>query len=700
MAETQQSAQGGKFVVDKAISGGVCYLTLRGTLNVDFVGRKLAKSITTKKLVINMRHVRRFASWGMSEWMDFLRMCGERDVYVVECSAYALTQLNLVTGLLGHAKLVSFYAPFRCTSCGVEHETLFLLPRDRDTVRRLHRSEQPCQSCGQPALLEDQPAEFYEVLAGRPSFDIEDEVLAFLRSALRYDITPDVSRFRAYRGSKDSYTYLRLSGSVDALPADVLAGATSGTTVVDLEGIVFDPDLPDLQGWDAYVAEALDRVTALHLMGAPLPFLALGVRPEHLKSKVKIRTFSLAYDCQQCGVSTPYVVDVADNLEQLAEGITPTLRCPSCHASVLAGLTAAQSTFLRMLPVRDRDPALDKFLAAMRALPQTKLENCLAPSRAAAKEGSSRRSAYVGAGVAAVLLAGLGAGAYAWTQRNAARADVSRGSDPDDRGGPELVRPEWIFSSAPSSAYCQDAVNRLVCVGVSPHRVSRDEALVLATDAALEELANTVALRISDPFFRDVVMPKYGQARATRVSDFQNADLDRKTDPKSTKQFEAADEALVKARKRVVEALRLSGGAVVPTQRSDWYWEEYAGTNGRPNDYLVFVRYDVSVDVVRSLVTLYSTPATLDGTAAITAFPQLAWQYVDFKGGAMLTLVDPNHAPTGLAPQQIVTAVADQPVLDAQTFVRRFKERAAAGPVKLTVTGGDGVAKTLEVGTK
>src|SRR5262249_40641706 len=95
-----------KFAVEKATFGRVTLLTLQGTLHNAFEGRRLAESIRTKKVVVSMRDVRRFASWGMTEWMDFLRISADSDLYIVECSTYAVGQINLVTGLLGHAKLV------------------------------------------------------------------------------------------------------------------------------------------------------------------------------------------------------------------------------------------------------------------------------------------------------------------------------------------------------------------------------------------------------------------------------------------------------------------------------------------------------------------------------------------------------------------------------------------------------------------
>src|SRR5262252_755248 len=95
------------FAFEKSTLGRLTLLTLQGTLHSAFEGKRLAASLRTRKIVVNLRGVRRFASWGMTEWMDFLRINAERDLYVVECSTYAVGQINLVTGLLGQAKLLS-----------------------------------------------------------------------------------------------------------------------------------------------------------------------------------------------------------------------------------------------------------------------------------------------------------------------------------------------------------------------------------------------------------------------------------------------------------------------------------------------------------------------------------------------------------------------------------------------------------------
>jgi DNA-directed RNA polymerase subunit RPC12/RpoP len=687
-----------KFSVEKSVHGGITYLTMSGTLNVDFIGKKIAKLVKTHRIVVNMRAVRRFASWGMSEWMDFLRITSDHDVYVVECSTYALSQLNLVTGLLGTAKLVSYYASFRCGKCGEEIESQFVIPRDREMIRDLPLSHQDCPTCGGRARLEEYPAAFFETIADRPTFDIDDEVFRFLQTELRYDITPDINQFRAHRAVKDRRTYMRLSGNMSALPADNLVKACEGTTVVDLEGALAEN--ADLRPWHNFVTGAMDKVDSLQL-NCPVGFLEHGaVQTKDLKQKLKVRTFALQYDCVHCERSSAHMIDVANNLEELATGTPPTARCPTCRASLVANVPMQLAMLLRALPARDRDPVLDKLITQCREKGNDKLENCATPIAVAAEapgSGKPGRALYVALAMSTILVAGLGVvGFYLWKERTEkpvvqSTAGSQEANVPQDK----FNRPDWIDSAVPGTAYCRDLINRVMCVGISSYRTTKEDGAADASDAALEEVVQTVALKITDPFFKDSVQPQYGDARSKLLSAMQVADLDRKTDPAAAEAYAKADEAVRSARKRVVQVLQTSGGAAVPTQRTDWYWEEYAGENGKPNDILVFVRYDISLDAMRSLVDTYSASAIANGTTAMTAFPSLGWRYADFTGGAVLTKVHRKLAAAGIAPFQIVTAVGDQKVTDAAAFTRRLGETKDA--VKLTVKSGDEPAKVVDV---
>jgi hypothetical protein len=688
-----------RFSVQKTTSGGITFLTLHGTLNEAFEGRKIAESVRTKKLVVSMRDVRRFASWGMSEWMDFLRITADRDLYLVECSTYSLSQINLVTGLLGHGKLVSFYAAYRCGSCSEERDTLFIVPRDRERLPELPGSYQECTTCAGRARLEEYPAAFFDKIAERPLFDIDDEVLAFLRSHFGYDLAPDLTRFRAFRRFHNGYTYLRLSGDIARLPSDVLTAASEGTTVIDLAGIVFDP--AQVSEWRTYVQGALYKLKSLQLLNCPPWFLESAISPEDLRDKLKIRTFALSYDCLQCETRTAYMVDVAENLEQLVAGVAPAVACPVCQSSLVPVLSAEQLALMRFLPARDRDPALDKLLAAAQREPPEKLENCLAPQPARPQEvpGGPRRLLYVALALAVLLIGSLTAVVVTLWKRGGElppagglptpAADIAAKS----QGSATPERPEWIVSVVPLSAYCHDLINRLMCVGVSSYRRARDEAVAEANDAALEELVSAVGLKISEPFFRETIVGGYSAVRSKALSVLQATELERAAAPNA-----AAAAAVAKARKRVGELLHASGGAAVPAQRTDWYWEEYAAQKGGGTEFLVFIRYDVPLDAIKALVEKYSANTSILGSTAITAFPALAWQFPDFITGAMLTKVGSPLAGTGIAPQSVITAVGEQRVNDAASLAKRIQEwKQGSGPLKLMVKTGDAAEKVIEI---
>lgn len=696
---TSKARSQDKFSLDKSTFGGITFLTLQGTLNESFEGKKVAEAIRTKKVVVNMRNVRRFASWGMSEWMDFLRITADRDVYLVECSTYALSQINLVTGLLGHGKLVSFYAAYRCGSCGEERETLFLTPRDRDMIRDLPGSQQECPTCGGRARLEEYSAAFFDKIADRPPFDVDDEVLAFFRSNLSYDLTPDLTRFRAFRKIQNGYTYLRLSGNLATLPSDSLVAASEGTTVVDLSGVFFDPS--QLSDWRTYVHAAMGKLRSVQLLNCPPGFLEYAISPDDLREKLKVRSFVVPYDCLRCETRAAYMVDVAENLEQLAAGAAPAAFCQTCQSQLVPVLTSEQVAFMRVLPARERDPALDKFLASVRNEPTDRLENCLmagAPRHAAGAGGS--RLVLISALVLSILLiGGLAVVAVVLFKRT----EPAVADQPAPAGAPAVPgataapakpafeRPDWILSDVPSSAYCHDLVNRLMCVGVSSYRSSREEAVTEANDAALEELLSTVGLKITDPFFRETIMTGYSAVRAKGMSALQTAELDGASAADTP-----AGKAVAQARKRVVEILRASGGAAVPMQRSDWYWEEYAAKKGG-TEALVFIRYDVSLDAVRALVEKYSATTPVLGSTAMTAFPGLAWQYPDFTGGALLTKAAPPLSTAGLTPQSIIMAIGDQRVDDAPALAKRLDDWKPATDLKLTIKTGDAPARTLDL---
>ena len=661
-------------------------LTMFGTIDESFNGAKVASTIRANKLVIDLREVRRFASWGMAEWMNFLRAAGGIDLYFVECSAYAVQQMNLVSGLLGNGKLVSFFAPVRCNSCSEEFDTLVLLGNDGALGLDADKIQRPCPTCGGTARMAKDRTDLLTTVAKRPAFDIDDDVIGFLRSRFKYEIVPNANRFRAQRRERGGFTYLRLSGNLATLPATTLAESARGATVVDLAGVTYEPS--GLDGWRAFIGAALPKATTLQLLDCPVGFIRDGIAPEDLHTKLKVRTFFLRCTCAGCEATSTVLVDVAANLEQLSAGLIPDFHCKMCNAGLRGDVDPA---LLRQLPARERDVALDEFLAKARAEPATKLEDALVARPTKTKAPSSTaRSAFIGSTLAALVVGGVFVGVYLWKREPAAAPVVAERPAAGPGSQSAFHRPDWVLSDAPMSSFCNEQASRLVCVGVSSSNPNRNDAVVEATDAAVEELVNVVGLKISEPWFRTNALPAYTGVRAKALTKLQDAE----TSDQGPKLAAAAD-VVRKARHRVVEILQATGGPAVPAQRSDWYWEEYASEKGTGTEFLVFVRYDISLDTVTALVNTYSTITRIGGGAVMTAFPSLAWQFDDFAGGAIVTKAEAELDTLGVKSQQLVIALGDQRVLDAETFATRLA--SSSGAVKLTIKPPDATAHVVEL---
>ncbi len=690
MLTAQQAHASAKFRVQKTVTGDISYLTMHGVVDEGFEGRKTADGIRTKKLVLNLRDVRRFASWGMAEWTDFVKMNAARDLYLTECSTQALSQFNLVTGLAGHGKIVSFYVPYRCASCGEESESLIVAPIDRSTMLSLAEHEQPCGTCGRAARVDKYLASMCQQMAEKPPFDIDDDVVAFLRSQFKYNVTPDVGRFRAFKAATKQYTYLRLSGNLTTMPSEVLAKASEGTTVVDLAAT--NPlDSYGVQAWRSYLDHVMRTAPQVQLLECPPGFLDAAVVPEDL-GKLKVRTFVLAYHCANCNIAMARSIDVAASLEYLVEGTIPSTRCDNCKSVLEAAVTPELATLLRRLPAREHDVALDKFLDKARSEPVDKLEDATIPKVTEVEKAQAGvpRALYIAIGLMVLVAAGVAVLAFGVFRKEKQQVAKVDNDVIAPKVQPTFQRPDWILSDLPSSAFCHDMINRLMCVGVSSYRATRNEAVVDANDAALDELVNSLALKMSDPFFKDKILPRFSETRAKALATLQAMDVDR-----TTKEYKAANDVVRAARKRTVEILQASGGAAVPAQRSDWYWEEYAVEKGSGTEVLVFVRYDVSLDAIKALVDRYSTPVTVHGATAMTAFPSLAWQSPEFTGGALLTKVGKPASDAQLAPGQVVMSVNDQKVVDAQAFEKQLTE--AKPPLTLGVLPETGAATKVEL---
>ena len=109
---------------EKKPRGSILYVKLKGTIDQSFDGQAIGVKAKGKILILDLADVKRVSSSGLRGWMALVS--SHEPTYLVECSPHVVSQINVMAGLAGLAKVVSFYATYRCAPCSREFDVLFL----------------------------------------------------------------------------------------------------------------------------------------------------------------------------------------------------------------------------------------------------------------------------------------------------------------------------------------------------------------------------------------------------------------------------------------------------------------------------------------------------------------------------------------------------------------------------------------------
>jgi CheY-like chemotaxis protein len=112
-------------------------------------------------IYLRLREFRRISSDSVQKWIEFVRaMPSTQRLHLIECPIPFIHQANLITNLLEHQEVESFFAPYSCAACGLDEERLIDVKRDLDGGKRRTPPPQKCSSCG-GALAFDELTEQY-----------------------------------------------------------------------------------------------------------------------------------------------------------------------------------------------------------------------------------------------------------------------------------------------------------------------------------------------------------------------------------------------------------------------------------------------------------------------------------------------------------------------------------------------------------
>jgi CheY-like chemotaxis protein len=112
-----------------------------------------------------MREFRRISSDSVQRWIDFVRsLKNVSRIFLLECPSSFVHQANLITNLLERQEVLSFYAPYSCTACGLDEERLIDIPKDLDGGTKRTPPSFPCSACGAPLVFDDLVEQYFTFL--------------------------------------------------------------------------------------------------------------------------------------------------------------------------------------------------------------------------------------------------------------------------------------------------------------------------------------------------------------------------------------------------------------------------------------------------------------------------------------------------------------------------------------------------------
>lgn len=108
---------------------------------------------------LDLREVVGINSTGVREWMGFITdLSAGRDIVLRRCSVVFVTQINIISGFTGRARVESVMAPYVCGMCDAVADRLVDLTAE-DVAGQLSLPL-PCAQCGAPMLFDDLPDEY------------------------------------------------------------------------------------------------------------------------------------------------------------------------------------------------------------------------------------------------------------------------------------------------------------------------------------------------------------------------------------------------------------------------------------------------------------------------------------------------------------------------------------------------------------
>ncbi len=674
--EAATAAQTAKLKVAKIVEGDIQCLRFIGTIDEDFNGADLAEGVKGT-LILDLGEVRRISSFGIREWVDFIKAVDEKThaIYFIECSPKIIDQFNMVGNFGGKGKILSFYAPYRCDYCDDDRRRLVQVDESFELIKNMSLPDVPCDSCGNPEYFDEDPESFFTYLVTQEQVEPDPAVSNFLAAKLDYRVSDAARRLRADKVVEDA-TFLRLAGDIDInFPREKLAEGLEGDVVIDMSAVGRVDDEGALE-WTAFTSLASEQCN-LYLRDCQPAFVEKAFTPEALAGKVQVISFFMPFRCESCGYSGAQRVDTAEHYDVLKFATSPEFECPECGTR---GPSIASDEFLAQLgnlvkPTASKEliefaeEANDKLLKpqggaqpAMMGIPMGEVP-------------TAGRTIGLTTVIAVLVTLAVGGG-IAWWVVNRLKKEKEILFDEGGRVVSKEKKPPWFVAwekllKQNKRAYgladklaVKKVGHQIHVIGYSFSTPQQGEAESRAREAALERLVHYMAEQVKDKTWRKAVLQQYVGERTKLLKKL--ADAIKKKDGLATRR---ARSLLWKHRMAVVAVLKATSKTYKKPAESTYFQKLQLREGYR---WRFWVQLTISDKDLAKLAAQYVTPVTVESqkVTLVDYFPGLAWVYDDLKNGAVVLSVDKESKwlNPGLTAGSLLVSCAEIPIKGPAKF--------------------------------
>ncbi|MCC6749136.1 MAG: hypothetical protein IT371_15855 [Deltaproteobacteria bacterium] len=686
-----------KLDILKTEEGEITLLRIEGVVDEGFAAEELAQRVRAV-VILDLSRIRRITSFGIRQWMDFLRAMHQRDVkaYAIDCTPRVIDNANLVVGFMQSVQILSFQAPYLCDDCGADQARLMDMVAHRDEIHGRNPKPAPCESCGGTMRFSDDPETYFSYLSRQTPSRIPEEVAAFLARNLDHEIAATPRRTKVQKTVVGARTLVQISGDVDeTFPASKVVEGLEGEVVFDVIGVRRVPTA-GRKLWRQLIAESRSLVERLWICGMPASLLGDLDVAEDLVTPADVVTLSLPYRCGRCATVLRREIDMDAFHDLLRFASAPDLECTECKGTTKCAaedsvLVRASGLSQPMAPKEVRDLVAEARLRAEQERPQ--LQSALAPAAPAASGTVAPPVARASSGGAPTRLVGLGLVALlaAGGATTAALLWTRRGGEGPSRGG--VTEQPTTESSHPQAPEWRDKKtyhdgDYLYAVADSSLAGDKTLAFTEAQAAAHDLIADYVGTSIRDAGWSEIVAPLFLGHRRNYLQQLERALISG-----DGGEIERVRGEVRKRQQRVAANLAWSSAHVAAPDPADFYWERTRTAAG--DRYRVWARVRISKSALTRLAEHYASSAVGLGATVLSVFPSAGWRG-DLTGGVIVSKLESSSMlrHLGVRVGDLILSIQGRRVRDAADY-RRVAEQEVAyvattgGQLKVITKRGD-----------